>query len=110
MLWSRRATVLGETAMPSLASSSAMVVVVRRDQRKPVMGSPAVSCSSRQCRTAIRSAVFFRGDATAACAACSAADHILVQELLPPAGDGMGVQTQKISQQGVAAMADSEGL
>ncbi len=45
--------------MSSLASSSAMVVVVRRDQRKPVMGSPAVSCSSRQWRTAIRSGVFF---------------------------------------------------
>jgi len=27
MLWSRRATVLGEMAMPSLAGSSAMVVV-----------------------------------------------------------------------------------
>ena len=39
--------------MPSLPSSSAMVVVVRRDQRKPVMGSPAVSCWSRQWRTAI---------------------------------------------------------
>ena len=45
--------------MPSLASSSATVVVVRRDQRKPVMGSPAVSCSSRQWRTAIMSGVFF---------------------------------------------------
>jgi hypothetical protein len=32
MSWSRRATVLGETAMPSLANSSAMVVVVRRDR------------------------------------------------------------------------------
>jgi hypothetical protein len=59
MSWSRRATVLGETAMLSWASSSAMVVVVRRDQRKPVMGSPAVSCSSRQWRTAIMSGVFF---------------------------------------------------
>src|SRR6266852_1598551 len=59
MSWSRRATVLGETAMPSLANSSAMVVVVRRDQRKPVIGSPAVSCSSRQWRTAIMSGVFF---------------------------------------------------
>jgi hypothetical protein len=29
---------------------------------------------------------------------------------LPAAGDGMGVQTQKIAQQCVAAMADSEGL
>ena len=48
MLWSRRATVLGETAMPNVASSWAMVVVVRRDQHKPVMGSPAVSCSSKQ--------------------------------------------------------------
>ena len=45
--------------MPSLADSSAIVLVVRRDQRRPVMGSPAVSCSSRQWRTAIRSGVFF---------------------------------------------------
>jgi hypothetical protein len=50
---------LGEMAMPSLANSSVMVVIVRRDQRKPVMGSPAVSCSSRQWRTAIRSGGFF---------------------------------------------------
>src|SRR6266567_2341296 len=32
---------------------------VGRDHRKPVMGSPAVSCSSRQWRTAIMSGVFF---------------------------------------------------
>jgi len=59
MAWSRRATVLGETAMPSLTSSSARVMVVRRDQRKPVVGSPAVSCSSKQWRTAIMSGFFF---------------------------------------------------
>jgi hypothetical protein len=110
MSWSRRATVLGETAMPSLASSSAMVVVVRRDQRKPVMGSPAVSCSSRQWRTAIRSGVFFRRSTTTPGAARAAADHILIQQLLPTAGHGMHVQAQEISEQSVPAVAQADGL
>ena len=70
-----------------------MVVVVRRDQRKPVMGSPAVSCSSRQWRTAIRSGVFFPPE-TAAGAVRSTADHILIQQLLPTAGYGVYVQAQ----------------
>src|SRR6266478_1384252 len=109
MLWSRRATVLGETAMPSLASSSAMVVVVRRDQRKSVMGSPAVSCSSRPWRTAIMLGVFFRGCTTTAGAAGSAADHILIQQLLPTAGHGMHLQAQEITQQSVPAMAQADG-
>ena len=40
--------VFGETEMPSGSSTSAILVVLRRDQRKPVMGSPAVSCSSKR--------------------------------------------------------------
>ncbi len=96
--------------MPSLASSSAMVVVVRRDQRKPVMGSPAVSCSSRQWRTAIMSGVFSRRSTTPARAARSAADHILIQQLLPTAGHGMYVQAQEIAEQSVAAVAQADGF
>lgn len=42
-----------------LESHLPIEAVVRRDQRNPVMGSPAVSCSSRQWRTAIMSGVFF---------------------------------------------------
>jgi hypothetical protein len=110
MSWSRRATVLDDTAMPSGDSSSARVAVVRRDQRKPVMGSPAVSCSSRQWRTAIMSGVFFRRGTSPARAAGPAADHIPIQQLLTTAGDGMHVQAQEIAQQSVPAMAQANGL
>jgi len=96
--------------MPSLRSSSAMVVVVRRDRRKPVLGSPAVSCSSRQWRTAIRSGVFFRRSTTTAVAARSTADHILIQQLLPTAGYGGYVQAQEIAEQSVPAAAQADGL
>jgi len=96
--------------MPSLASSSAIVVVVRRDQRKPVMGSPAVSCSSRPWRTAVRSGFFSRRSSTHAGAARSAADHILIQQLLPTPGDGMHVQAQEVAEQSVPAMAQADGL
>ena len=75
----------GNVELGSWASSSAMVVVVRRDQRKPVIGSPAVSCSSRQGERRLCRAGFFRGYTAAAAAAGSAADDILVEQLLPTA-------------------------
>jgi hypothetical protein len=87
-----------------------MVVVVRRDQRKPVMGSPAVSCSSKQCRTATRSGVFSPWGYGTARTAGSAADYILIQELLTTASDGMHIQSEEVAQQSVAAMADADGL
>ena len=74
------------------------------------MGSPAVSCSSRQWRTAIRSGVFFRRSTTTAGAARSAADHILIQQLLPTAGYGVYVQAQEIAEQSVPAVAQADGL
>lgn len=40
----------GEMRQPCCVSTSAIVRVVRRDQRRPEMGSPAVSCSSRRSR------------------------------------------------------------
>jgi hypothetical protein len=60
------AMVLRETEMPIGSNASAILVELRRDQRKPVMGSPAVSCSSKLCRTSIISGVFFRGLAATA--------------------------------------------
>src|SRR5262249_3686330 len=110
MSWSRRATVLGETAMPSWANSWAIVVVVRRDQRNPVIGSPAVSCSRRQWRTAIMSGGFFRRSTTTTHASGSTADDILLQKLLSTASHGMHIQAQEVTQQSISAMAPAHGL
>src|SRR5215510_8776851 len=110
MSWSRRATVLGEIAMPSWANSWAIVVVVRRDQRNPVIGSPAVSCSRRQWRTAIMSGVFFPSEYDTTHASGSTADDILLQKLLSTASHGMHIQAQEVTQQSISAMAPAHGL
>src|SRR5439155_6397258 len=96
--------------MPSWRSSSEILVVVRRDQRKPVMGSPAVSCSSKQCRSRLCPAFFFCGLTAATLAACPATDHVPVQQLLTASGDRMRVQAEKIAEQGVAAVAEADGF
>ena len=54
-----RATVRGQTSMPSLCSSAATLAVVRRVHFKPVTGSPAVSCAIRTSSRAMTSGVFF---------------------------------------------------
>src|ERR1700722_2818636 len=43
-------------------------------------------------------------------AARSAADHILIQQLLPTAGYGVYVQAQEIAEQSVPAVAQADGL
>ena len=53
---------------------------------------------------------FFRRSTPPAGAAGSAADHILIQQLLPTAGHGMHLQTKEIAQQSVPAMAEAKGL
>jgi hypothetical protein len=58
----------------------------------------------------LMSGVFFPRSTAAAGVAGSAADHILIQQLLPTAGQGMHIQTQEIGQQSVAAMAQAERL
>jgi hypothetical protein len=56
------------------------------------------------------SGFFFRRNTTSAGAAGSAADPILMQQLLPTAGHGVHLQTQEIAQPGVPAMAQADGL
>src|SRR5258705_13988477 len=60
MLWSRRATVLAETGISTCSSSAAIFCGVLRVHFKPVMGSPAVSCSNRISMASTISAFFFR--------------------------------------------------
>src|SRR5580704_6718476 len=60
MLWSRRATVLAETGISTCLSSSAIFWGVLRVHFKPVIGSPAVSCSNRISMASTISAFFFR--------------------------------------------------
>ena len=56
------------------------------------------------------SGVFFRWNAAAAGAAHTAADDIPIEELLAATGYGMHVQAEEITQQRVAAVAQSDGL
>jgi len=56
---SSRATVLAETSISSCRSSSAIPAGVLWVQRMPVMGSPAVSCSSKISMASITLGVFF---------------------------------------------------
>ena len=56
------------------------------------------------------SGVFFRGLAAAAGAARPSADHILIEQLLAAAGNGVRVQAEEIAEQGVAAMTQADGL
>src|SRR5258707_15150476 len=60
MLWRRRATVLAETGISTCSSSAAIFCGVLRVHFKPVMGSPAVSCSNRISMASTISAFFFR--------------------------------------------------
>src|SRR6266487_2573092 len=59
MCSSRRATVLALTLIPKSASARATLAVVRRDHFTPVIGSPAVSYSSKYSIRVTMSAVFF---------------------------------------------------
>jgi hypothetical protein len=55
-------------------------------------------------------AFFSRWLAASTEAAATASDHFLIQKLLGATGYGVRIQSQKISQQSVAATAQSEGL
>jgi hypothetical protein len=56
---SSRATVLAEISIPSCRNSSAIPAGVLWVHRIPVIGSPAVACSSRISIASITSGVFF---------------------------------------------------
>jgi hypothetical protein len=82
----------------------ATLAVVRRDHFRPVMGSPAVSYSSRNSIRVRRSAVFFHGFAAAADLAGATRCHLPIEQLLASAGDGVGIQSQEFSQDPVATV------
>src|SRR5713101_2932248 len=106
----RRATVLGLTMTPKSPNAMAILSVVRRDHFRPVMGSPAVSYSSRNSIRVTISAVFFDRLAAAAGTAGTTGRYILIEQLLTSAGDGVRIQAEELSQNTVAAMAQFDGL
>jgi hypothetical protein len=71
----------------------------------PVMGSPAVSWSSRISMASITAGVFFHRFAPGAGLAYPADLNILIQQLAAAAGDGVRIEAQKFGQHGVAAVA-----
>jgi len=87
--------VLGLTLTPKSTNAMAIFFVVRRDHFNPVMGSPAVSYSSRNSISVMMSAVFFDWFASAAGTARAACGYILIEQLLAPASDGVRVQAEE---------------
>src|SRR6266542_4744260 len=100
MCSSRRATVLALTLIPKSASARATLAVVRRDHFTPVMGSPAVSYSSRYSIRVTMSAVFFHGEAAAARAADPLRRDIVIEQLLATTRDRMRIHVEKCRQDG----------
>jgi len=56
------------------------------------------------------SGVFFHRLTAATLVACPPTDHILVEQLLTAAGDRVRIQAQKIAEQSVATVAQTDGL
>jgi len=107
---SSRATVLAETSISSCRSSSAIPGGVLWVQRMPVMGSPAVLCSSRISMASITSGVFFHRFAPGAGVSDSTDLDILIQQLAAAAGDGVRIEAEKFSQHAVATVAEFHGF
>jgi hypothetical protein len=61
----------------------------------PVMGSPAVSCSSRISMASITSGFFFHQFASGAGLSRPADLYILIQHLPAAAGDGVRIEAKK---------------
>jgi hypothetical protein len=102
--------VLGLTMTPKSPSARAILWVVRWDHFSPVIGSPAVSYSSRNSIRMTMSAVFF--DPFASAAGTASAPHccLLIEQLLTSAGDGVGIQAEEFGQNGIAAVSQLDGL
>src|SRR5436190_17013326 len=107
---SSRATVLAEISISSCRSSSAIPAGVLWVHRMPVMGSPAVSCSSRISMASITSGVFFHRLAPGTGLSDPADRHILIQQLVAAAGDGVRIEAKKFGQYAVAAVAEFHGF
>ena len=101
---------LGLTMTPKSPSAMAILSVVRRDHLRPVMGSPAVSYSSRNSISVTMSAVFFQS----VCVrrrrgACGPSIHS-IQQLLASARDGVGIQAEEFGQNAIASVSQFDGL
>ena len=101
---------MGLTRTPKSPSALAILSVVRRDHFRPVMGSPAVSYSSRNSIRVTMSAFFFHGLASAARTAGASRHHLLIEQLLAPAGDGVRIQAEEFGHDTVAAVPQLDGF
>ena len=101
---------LGLTVTPKSPNAMAILSVVRRDHFSPVMGSPAVSYSSRNSIKVTMSAVFFDPKASAARTASPPDSDIPIEQLLTSTGDGMRIHAKELGQNGVAAVAEFHGF
>ena len=101
---------LGLTLTPKSPSAMAILSVVRRDHFSPVMGSPAVSYSSRNSISVTMSAFFFRRVCGRRRPAGATRCHILIEQLLASAGDGVWIQAKEFGQDTVAAVSQLDGF
>jgi hypothetical protein len=95
---------------PKSPSAIAIFSVVRRDHFSPVMGSPAVPYSSKNSINTPMSAVFFDRFAPAAGTTGASRGHILIEQLLAPAGNGVWIEAEECSQDAVAAVPQFDGF
>jgi len=102
--------VLGLTLTPKSLSAMAILAGVGRDHFRPVMGSPAVSYSSRNSIRVTMSAFFFHGLASAARVAGGCQRHLLIEPLLASAGDGVRIQGEEFGHDTVAAVPQFDGF
>lgn len=96
---------LGLTITPKSLSVLAILSVVRRDHFRPVMGSPAVSYSSRNSIRVTMSAFFFDRFAAAAGVASAARGDVVIEQMLASAGDGVRIEAEEFGQNAIAAVA-----
>src|SRR6516164_2067666 len=95
---------------PKSPSAMAILSVVRRDHFSPVMGSPAVSYSSRNSIRVTMSAVFFDRFTSAAGTASPPRDYILIEQLLTSTGDGVRIQAEEFGQNAITAVSQLHRL
>ena len=101
---------LGLTMTPKSASAMATLAVVRRDHFRPVMGSPAVSYSSKNSISVRMSAVFFPPVCVRRRSGECVPSHILIEQLLAPTGYGVRIDAEECRNGTVAAVSQLDGL
>ena len=101
---------LGLTMTPKSPNAMAILSVVRRDHFSPVMGSPAVSYSSRNSISVTMWRFFFDPFASAARTASAPGRYILIEQLLTAAGDSVRIQAEEFGQNAIATVSQLHGL